>query len=541
MIEIKLVLVLLAIGLLPGWTVLSFGSLWRRWKGLQRWIVATGISIAFFPAFFYFSRALLPFVTFDRFKLGGLLLGCALLIALKMHKHWREIFSLDRYEWLALAVFGMTLFSRLWTTRYQPYPAWSDSFHHTLLTQLTTVLGQLPANLEPYFPISLNRYHLGLYSLSASTAWLANVPAETALLWTAQFLNGLCGLGIYLVLDRKVGRTGAIVGAAVVGLLSHQPAFYVNWGRFTQIASQTLMLIAWMVTWDTIALFRRQGHRRRYLQVLVAGVLNAAVFMFHFRVAAFYIALLAISALWELWRAFQQKQSGRLLIGIIAVGALALLAVSPVLWEALSAHASHYAGKSTGPGMVSEATRLFYRFPWSTVPVLALRPWLLYVTGLSAAIGLYRRNKLAMASLLWVALLILMGNTYLLGIPALNITNMGAVLIMLYLPAGLIIGAAVEEVLTLMQAACRTKLTPIFFGLTLAIGFIGSHVRIADTEPFRYFVTPEDVTAMEWIKQNTPQDALFAVNTFSGSRTPPTGRMPGTGSPTIPAARLRLA
>ena len=50
--------------------------------------------------------------------------------------------------------------------------------------------------------------------------------------------------------------------------------------------------------------------------------------------------------------------------------------------------------------------------------------------------------------------------------------------------------------------------------LILVAGFIASHVRVTEIESFRYFVTPEDVTAMEWIKKNTPPDALFAVNTY---------------------------
>jgi hypothetical protein len=35
-----------------------------------------------------------------------------------------------------------------------------------------------------------------------------------------------------------------------------------------------------------------------------------------------------------------------------------------------------------------------------------------------------------------------------------------------------------------------------------------------DFEPYRFFVTSEDIAAMEWIKANAPGDALFAVNTY---------------------------
>ena len=113
----------------------------------------------------------------------------------------------DSLEWIALAVMGMTLFTRFWIIRDQPYPAWTDSLHHAILTQLTAEWGRLPATMEPYFPVSLGEYHLGLYALSGTVEMLARVPAHTALLWTAQALNGLCGLGVFLVLDRLSGRT----------------------------------------------------------------------------------------------------------------------------------------------------------------------------------------------------------------------------------------------------------------------------------------------------------------------------------------------
>jgi hypothetical protein len=493
---IRLLAVLTGISLLPGCALLSLAGGWHQWKGLQRWIVATGVSIAFYPVLFYLLRSLLPSLTLGPYQMAGLLIGFAILISWRLRRHWRQWFSLDRSEWIAVAIFGMTLFTRFWIIRDHPYPAWSDSLHHSLLTELTSVLGQLPTSLEPYFPVPLDQYHLGLYSMTATVAWLAKLPAHSALLWTA---------------------VGAIIGAAVVGLLCHQPAFYVNWGRFPQVASQAIMLIAWVVTWDTIALFTQdwQGHQTRYgIQILMAAVLNAAVFLLHFRVAAFYIPLLVVSVVWEVAKAHQGRKGGRVLAGIVAVGIASLVGILPAFWHAISVYAARTAESGAAAAQVSETARLYYEFSWDSVPVLAIRPWLLVLVGLSIAVGLARRDKFVLACLLWVAALYLLGNAYRLGIPALNITNMGAILIMLYLPAGLIIGAAAEDVLALVGASQRDKAAQLLVVLVLAVSFVASHARVADIEPFRYFVTPQDVAAMKWIQENTPPDALFAVNTF---------------------------
>jgi hypothetical protein len=49
----RLIVVLNAILLFPGWGMLAFSGLWRRWDGLQRWIVAVGLSILGYPVLFY--------------------------------------------------------------------------------------------------------------------------------------------------------------------------------------------------------------------------------------------------------------------------------------------------------------------------------------------------------------------------------------------------------------------------------------------------------------------------------------------------------
>ena len=517
---LNLVIVLIAMLTLPGWAVLTLNHNWRQWRGLQRWIVAVGISIACYPVLFYGTRSMFPFLTLGRYKMGALLLTCAAVVGWRMCRHWKEQFTFDRLEWVAIGVFGLTLFTRFWIIRDHPYPAWSDSLHHALLTQLTAVQGKLPTSLEPYFPISLGQYHLGLYSLSATAQGLVQIPAHTALLWTAQVLNGLCGLGVYLVLDRKVGRVGAVVGAAVVGLLSHQPAFYVNWGRFTQSSSQAILLIAWVVTWEAIATWKLPWpeHKGKILwHTACAAVLSGAVFLLHFRVAAFYAPLVVMSAVWELRKARQEKRIAPVILGTMAVGTAALLVVTPALWQALRIYVSTIQAsskQSISASEISETIRRYYEFPWSSVPYLVARPWLMVVSGLGIAVGLLRRSKLVIASTLWTLALYLLGDAYNLGLPLLGFTNLGAVLVMLYLPLGLVVGSATEEALTLCGPRWRQRAAWLVIALVLVAGLAASRARVREIEPYRYFVTPEDVTAMAWIKENTPPDALFAVNTY---------------------------
>ena len=54
-----------------------------------------------------------------------------------------------------------------------------------------------------------------------------------------------------------------------------------------------------------------------------------------------------------------------------------------------------------------------------------------------AAIALLRRNRVAWLMVLWTAALLALGEGYWLQAPLLSVTNLGAVLVLLYLPASL--------------------------------------------------------------------------------------------------------
>ncbi len=516
MSELRLVIALTAMLTLPGWAILAITPDWREWRALQRWCLAISISIAFYPVLFYTTRAVLPSFQWGPNKIAILLIACAAVIAWRMRGNWREQFGFERLEWFATAIFAMTLFTRVWIIRDHPYPAWTDSLHHTLLTLLTANSGRLPYDMQPYFPIPLGQYHLGLYALSGTLQMLSGAPAHTALLWMAQTLNGLCDLSLYFVLDRVVGRVGAIAGAATVGLFSFQPAWYVNWGRFTQVASQTIVLIAWIMTWDAIKAWEKDWaeYRAEILwKTIVAAMLTAAVFLLHFRVAGFYLPLLAISVVWELIRARADKTTMRVLPGTMVVGVISLLFISPALGEALRIYLSATLKTSTISDDAMAQLSGYFIFPWESVFAIGAEWWMIALAGLGAMIGLFRRNSIVIVSLIWVALLLLIGNVYLLRITPLSFTNLGAILIMLYLPIGLVIGAGVEEALRFFSEPSRERAPNIVLVGLLAAGFIASHIRANGTEAYRYFVTPADVAAMNWISQNTPRDARFAINT----------------------------
>jgi hypothetical protein len=524
--EFRTVLILVFLFTIPGWAILSVTGIWKLWPTLQRWCIAVGISIAFFPVIFYAARLLLPSFRIGANKVLFLLLSLLLLAIFFLRKNLKEQLSFDALEWLSIAVFIATVFIRLRAAYLNPYPAWTDSLHHTLLTQLTATTGRLPENLEPYAPTTLAMYHLGLYAITGIVQQIAEVPAHTALLWGSQMLNGLCGLGIYLVLDRKVGRMGALAGAVVVGLLSFQPAWYINWGRFTQVASQSILLIAWLVTWDTMRFWRVSlqpfsGERRILLGLtLSSAFLIASVFLLHYRVAYFFLPLLAIIFGMEFWQGYRSKNLKRFLIGTAAIAVLAILLTTPALFSALKAYylyRTHPASLPVPEGMQSSPDD-YFAFSMQNLFSIGLEPWLFTLTLLAMAFSLFRRNTLSYIITAWLGLLVLIGYSYLLNIPLLKITNIGAIAIMLYLPAGLLIGTAIEE-LRAYRWFQQPRVQNGFLAALMFAGFVASHVRAGDIHQARYFITAADASAMGWIQRNTPTEALFGINTYFWSST----------------------
>jgi len=250
--EIKVVLIILLMGLLPGWALLAMTGYWRKWLPIQRWLLALTLGIAFWPILYYVSREIFPLMRIGINKLIFILFLSLVIIIWKLKGNWREQFKFEQTDFAVLFILILTLFTRFSMIEKYPYPSWTDSLHHTLITDITATTGKLPYTLAPYETTPLAEYHLGLYGLTAPLQLLANLPAHSALLWMAQFLNGICGIGVFLILDKKVSRIAGLVGMITAGLLSFQPALYFSWGRFTQLGAQAILIQAILIFWQVI-------------------------------------------------------------------------------------------------------------------------------------------------------------------------------------------------------------------------------------------------------------------------------------------------
>lgn len=570
--ELRVLVVTLVALAAPGWALLVAAPAWRRLPALQAWALALSLGIAFWPVLLAVTGALPGDLAFGRGALLAVLAASALVALTGLRPAPLAPLRLVRLEQIGLLVIVATLATRLVVAHEHPFPAWSDSVHHVLLTELTARTGRLPTSMEPYFPVPLQRYHVGFYALSGVVQILAGVPAYAAVTWVAQVLSGLCGLGVYLVLDRHVGRVAAVIGAVVAGLISHQPAFYVNWGRFTQLSAQTILLPAWLAVAEALRALRARSDLAAPLRARAGAepwpgsgdagraeppgerasfgvwgaLLVAGVFLLHLRVAIFLVLLLVPTlavALWQVRHDARARRTTLLLATALLAAALALS--GPRLLAAVAEYASGYraallfhGGLRAGPQDRLLGDPEYFSISREAVAYLFAGPLAIVALLLAAVIAVLRGNRVARLLLVWTVLLLALGQAHLLQVPLLNVTNLGAVLILLYLPASVILACGVAETLAWLRAGPGAQ-TVVLLGF-LALGALGARDRVTQIEPTRFFVTPADRRAMRWLDENAPETATIAVRTTFWLPHTPHGIDAGTWIPYLTNRRITV-
>jgi hypothetical protein len=157
--------------------------------------------------------------------------------------------ALEPADLVMLALLACLLASRAWAVRGLSIPMFGDSLHHTMIVRLFGLQGGLPQNWLPFAELSSFSYHFGLHAGAASLSMLSGLPAPRALILSGQGLMLLQALTAYALAAGLTGRRWAGVGAALAaGGLGTMPAYYANWGRYTQLAGQVLLPVTLLLT-----------------------------------------------------------------------------------------------------------------------------------------------------------------------------------------------------------------------------------------------------------------------------------------------------
>lgn len=498
--------------MLPGLTLLLwlFPDLEEDWFG---WLsLSAGLSLASFPLLLLWARVL-GNIRIGPYILWAILGLCVLLIAWRLGRRRADILHALRraprgFSLLLALLAGGVISLRLWTIRGLTIPLWGDSYQHTMIAQLIVDNGGLFDSWLPYVPLKSFTYHYGFHATVAFFHWLTGTEMPRAVLIVGQLLNGLAAFTIYpLAVRLTQNRWAGLIAVLTGAILSPMPGFYVNWGRYTQLAGQVILPIALWFTWE-IADYPGLDWRRLGLALIAV----AGLALTHYRAMLFYVAILP--GWWLVCSIFDKEKRPNWLssLGRIALlAALALFAISPwvinTLFSRLAQQQMTIATKGSNYNFIRNDYNRFYDIR-NFMPTMMLA-----ATGVGFFFSLVRKRTLALLIGLWVGSLLLLANPHVLRLPGTGIVNNFAVLISLYIPASVVIGYGAVSVARYGRR--YWKPLPWAMGLLVLGASLWAarfHVRMVDSAFM--MVTPSDERAMAWIRDNTPPDAKFLVNGF---------------------------
>lgn len=504
----------------PGWALLAW--LWpgRRLSWAETLGLSTGISLALYPLLFLWT------------DLVGLHLGAAYawlpavlgMIAL-LWRYRARLLSLpgrwhpglgkeklrawSRSEALwpdltLIALLGLVFGVRLLIVRSLDVPLWGDSYQHTMIVQLLVDNRGLFDSWLPYAQIDRFSYHFGFHSATAVLHWLTGLRPMAATLWMGQVLNGLAILALYpLAVHVTRSRWGGVWAVLLGGLLAPMPMFYVNWGRYTQLAGLAILPAAVWLTWQLEDLPERSW-RLLALGAVVAGGLALT----HYRVLIFYMLFAAVLAVASWW----QKRWRETLLRLAVVGIAGSLLFLP--WF-LNSFGSGFVGIfwKQATTLPSQAHPFTWTYNALGDPGSFLAPawWLVMLLGLGLGLWQRQRNVL-LAGIWWFSLLILTNPAWL-GLPGSGIINNFTFFVSIYIPTGIFSSLLAARFVHFADR--RTGARVLVALVIVLLGLWGFGRRMGDLHPKDHaLVTRPDVRAAEWIEAHTPSDARFWVNSF---------------------------
>jgi hypothetical protein len=382
-------------------------------------------------------------------------------------------------------------------------PRWGDSVQHTVIVQLMLDHGGLFESWEPYAPYVGLTTHFGFHANAAAFHWLTGIGAVQSVIWVGQMLNALAALALYPLGKRVGGRWAGVVAVLVSGLLSTMPMWYVNWGRYPQLAGQVLLPVGASLLWLYVDRARLDW-RLLALNALFAVGQSLSYYRMPYYTALFALSLLVcvyvprIRLRWQDWA----RLLARLAALAVVAGALLLPWVVHISQGRLVATTIDGAVVGRLDRVASEYVQWLNTHNYGPV-------WLLVLASLALILAAATRSWSAVVAGVWAFGLFGVTALQLVGIPGAAYMSAQSSAILMYAPVSLLIGWGTARAIAWSRCGWHSALLA---GLLLASTLFGSYRLWRLSDPTYDFVAEEDLDAMRWIASETPPDARFLVN-----------------------------
>jgi hypothetical protein len=328
-----------------------------------------------------------------------------------------------------------------------------------------------------------------------------------AMLLLGQVLNAMIGLSVY-VLGKALWKDWrpAAAAALLVSFATRMPAYYLSWGRYTLITGLVLLPLAMGAALHLL----REKHKKQ--QATTLALLTSGVLLSHYfagLLLALFLILLAVIYLFS--RRHRWRPAFRDVLWVAGGAILGLFLAATWLLRVW-----RYAGTSSGiQSRLPETldTILSGGGGWDYIWQLlgpASNHWLLLPAGIGALIALLRRKEVSFA--LW---------SFVLGALALPWTvelrpfRPDHFAIVLFLPVSIWAGWLFYKVGDLAGRWLKQRWLPLVLLSLFVVEWTAWGYPLSSDiiNPVTVLVTETDVKALAWVRQNTPEDARFFINT----------------------------
>jgi hypothetical protein len=408
---------------------------------------------------------------------------------------------------LLIAIFILSLFVRFAMVRDVVVPPWVDSVHHSLFTKKIIEMGGIPENYLPHIPIEGSKYHIGYHSLLASFVWLTGLEVPQGMLIFGQVMNAFSVFSVYLFSQVIVkDKRSSLIAALITGLLSLMPAYYVSWGRYTQLTG--LLVLPTALYW----IASNPSSDKRKFAIFLGGLSLSGLFLIHYRVAIFLACLVLakwISIMYKKnlskWKDLADSISTTVLIGLVFI-LLALPWLIPTMKEFVIP--LQFIWKSRH--------QEFQDIHWDYLtPVFGTGIMVTAILGL--ILGWIMRRKFSLSLIIWVLLLIGVANPGYFHLPFPGgMINQSSVDIMLFMPLSVLSGFFTSQVIILIQRILANQVQFFRSTIFVIIGFLlaisGARLLLQSINPITILFKDQDRNGIKWISENIPLSETIVIN-----------------------------
>jgi hypothetical protein len=404
-----------------------------------------------------------------------------------------------------IALFAALIAWRFFQVRGLAFPPWVDAPHHVLIIRTIMETGILPADLNPYLPVTFY-YHFGFHVVTALFAGISGLPLERAALGMGQILNAAVSLSVYSlgrVLWSDPRRAG--VAALLTALVSQMPAYYATWGRYTLISGLVLLPLAMAVLLEN----RESG--RDSIKIIFQMILVAGTVLAHY-FAGFLLLLFVLVFFGEgIGLAYAGKGRWSQILKVPLAGFLGGLVLIVPWLLTIRSPVKKFVGVALTPFGPSMDQVYFQGYGEYLFHLLG--PWRNYCLLAGALVGCFwaLRDSRIRAIAVWGLLL------------SLGILSWGFRLfpfrpdhfaIILFLPACLIVCHGAFEILDGSGGPSgkrkgTEKIGLMILGLFCLWGLVETATII---RPVTVFAGADDLRAIHWVKEKTPPESRFLIN-----------------------------